>query len=169
MELTDIRLVDKHERAVKVQHGDDRLHASVQHGIDQVIVVIDGLLINRSARQNERQNASPRDRETVVLNAHSGHTFDVLLVEEVVLIGDVVLGLRAGDELLQERRRAAVETNGAFNLSGTASNTEHEVIREIIAILRAKVVRRGQDQLAAWNGGRRDSCRVDTGGSLRQV
>lgn len=152
-----------------MEHGNHRLHAGVKNGIDQIIVVVKGLLIDRSARQDKRQDASPWNRETIVLDAHGCQALNVLLVEEVVLIGDVVLGLGAVDQLLQKGRRTTVEGHGAFDLSGATSNTKHKVFGEVIAVGGAEIVLGRQDKLAAWNRSRADSGRIQSGGSLEEI
>lgn len=84
-----------------MEHSDHRLHAGLQNSVDDVVVVVYGLLINRGPGQGKWQNACPRDGETVVLHSHSGQSLDILLVQEIVLVGYIVLGLlRVGDLFL---------------------------------------------------------------------
>lgn len=152
-----------------MKHRDHGLHARIKNGLDQIIVMVNSLLVDRSARKDKRQDAGPWDRETVVLNTHGCQALDVLLVQKVVLIGYVVLGLITVNQLLQKGRRTSLERDGAFDLSGAASNPKHEIFGEIIAVGGPEVVLRRQDKLAAWNWSRTDRGRIQTSGSLEKV
>lgn len=100
-ERTYVIAGDKHQWTVKVEHRDNGLHSRIENSFDHIIVMINGLLIDRSAGQDKRQDPSPWNGETIVLHAHGRDSLDVLLVQEIVLIGDVVSGLIARDEFFE--------------------------------------------------------------------
>lgn len=105
-----------------MKHSHDRLHTSIENSIDQIIVVIDSLFIDRSTRQDERQNAGPRNTETLVFHAHSRQALNILLIVKVILIGDIIFWIISWDYFLKERWRAPFKGNRAFNLSSAAGD-----------------------------------------------
>src|SRR4051812_32706170 len=80
----------KYQRRVKVDKCDCRNHALGKDKVDEIIVVVQSCLVDRSSRQRERQYSGPWDRETVVLNTNGSKPFNVLLVQKVVLVCHVV-------------------------------------------------------------------------------
>ena len=166
---TEVVAGHKHQRAIKVQHRHDRLHSSMKNSINQIIVMINGLLIYRSTRQDERQNASPRDTETVVFHPHSRKALYILLVVEVVLIGDIVLWAVGWCKLLKKAWRPSVKGNCAINLCSAAGYTEDEVVGKVVTVRRSEIIARRQDQLTTWNWSRTDGSRKDASRSLREI
>lgn len=130
--------------------------------------MIDGLFIDRSTWQDEGQNASPWDAETVVFNTHSRQAFNILLVVEVVLVGDVVFWAIGWYQFLKKAWRASLKGNCAFNLSSAAGYAENEVVGKAVTVRGPKIVTRRQDQLTTWNWSRTDGSRKDAGRSLRE-
>src|SRR5215831_10532155 len=101
--------------------GGKWLHAICQQFIDKPIVEIEALWI-WSARPI-REDARPRDRETIGSGAQRPYQLNVFLVEMVMVIGDVCVAAvrdRAGcmDKPVPNRRAAAVLGNGSLDLIG---------------------------------------------------
>lgn len=166
---TEVVAGHKHERAIKVKHRHDRLHSSMKNSIDQIVVMINGLLINRSTRQDERQNTSPWDAETVVFHPHSRQALYILLVVEIVLIGDIVLWAVGWCKLLKKAWRSSLKGNCTFNLRSATGYTENEVVGKVVTVRGSEIIARRQDQLTTWKGGRTDGSRKDASRSLREL
>jgi hypothetical protein len=81
----DIRIED--QGRVDVSECDDRLHAFLQNEIDQIVVVLQALLIDRRSWQSEWQNALPGYAERVVRHSHSSKALDILLVQIIIFDG----------------------------------------------------------------------------------
>jgi len=73
----------QHQGRIPVVQGNRRLDAILNTSIDQIVVMVDSQLVDRSAAK--RQDAGPRQREAVDLNSLSSQAGDVFLVEIVVL------------------------------------------------------------------------------------
>ena len=74
-----------------MKQSDDRFHALFEHKIDQIVVMIQAGFVHRCTRQRKWQDPSPCDAEGIVFNSHRSQTFDVLLVEIIILIRDVIV------------------------------------------------------------------------------
>jgi hypothetical protein len=118
---------------VPVEEGAVGLDVVGEEFVDEAAVEVDALGVGSAGASGE--DARPADGETVGLEAHRFHEGDVLLVEMVVIVGDVagvaVVGLAGSvGEGVPDGGTAAVFVDGAFDLIGSGGGAPEEVFGE---------------------------------------
>ena len=124
--LQGLRQIPVIERGIGLDAGRQQL-------IDQTIVEIEPLRICRPGAF--RKDARPGNREAIGLRAHLLHHRHVLLVEPVMIVGDVA-GIAVRDlaghvrKAVPDRLALAVGIRRAFDLIGRGRNAPDKAIRE---------------------------------------
>lgn len=123
----------EHLGQVPVVEGDGRGDAGGQQGVDQPVVEVEALGVDRAVPA--RDHARPGDGQAVGVGAQPAHEVDVLAPAVVVVAGDVA-GVAARDlargvrEGVPDRRRTAVLRHGSLDLVGRRGRAPQEVVRE---------------------------------------
>jgi hypothetical protein len=120
-------------REVPVVEGDGRCDAGGQQVVDEAVVEVQALGVDRSGALG--QQAGPGDREPVAVDAEPAQQADVLAVAVVVAAGGVARGAAEGAargmaEGVPDGRAAAVLVVGALDLVGGGGGAPDEVLRE---------------------------------------
>ena len=144
------------QRRVEVKQCHGRNHSFLQNIIQQIAVVVDSLLVDRRPPENEGQNPGPCNAQGIILDAHRSEALDVLLVEVVVLVGDVVFGPVVRDQDLHERRCFPFFSYGTLDLCRGACDSEHEVLGKVVAIRWPEIIPRRKHELTGRHGSWRD-------------
>ena len=122
-----------------------RLDAVRQQLVDQPVVEIEALGIWRAGAF--REDARPRNRETIGLGAQRLHQLDVFLVP-MIMVGRGVAVAVVGDgpgrvgEAVPDRRAAAVLVDGALDLIGRGRGAPQKPARENRKRLSDRLTRR---------------------------
>lgn len=123
----------EHLGQVPVVEGHGRGDAGGQQGVDQLVVEVEALGVDRAVAAGD--HARPGDGQAVGVGAEPAHQADVLAPAVVVVAGDVA-GVAARDlaggvrEGVPDRRRAAVLRHGSLDLVGRRGRAPQEVVRE---------------------------------------
>src|SRR5207302_4014976 len=123
--------------------------AGCEQFVDETVVEVQAASID--GRAAVRQNARPRDREAIRIEAQGGHERDVLAIAAVVVARDVPAApvldhARAAAELIPDRGLLAVSVVRSLDLIRARRDTEHERAwevtradrRELRAVARAR-------------------------------